>query len=141
MRKIFFMKDKTGQQNTKKTCSKKIKTTIYTILIGCVTGIVNGLFGGGGGMILVPCLTHVLKKEPKTAHATALLIILPLSVVSGLLYASFGSFDTSVGLPVLIGATVGGGVGSLILPKISSKIVVILFAVTMLVAGGKMLFF
>ncbi len=124
-----------------KKVKEKTKNRIYSVIIGCITGIVNGLFGGGGGMIAVPALTHFLKKEPKTAHATALLIILPLSLVSSLLYASFGNFDASIGLPVLIGTSVGGAIGSLILPKISSKIVVVVFAITMLVAGGKMLFF
>lgn len=131
------MKDNLNAQKT----TKNSKIVLYSIIIGSVTGIVNGLFGGGGGMILVPALTFFLKKQPKIAHATALLIILPMSIVSSILYASFGNFDTSIGVPVIVGTTVGGAVGSIILPKLSSKIVVVSFAIVMIIAGGKMLFF
>ena len=117
------------------------KKIFPSLLAGSLIGFINGFFGGGGGMILVPALTFFLKKQPKIAHATALLIILPMSIVSSILYASFGNFDTSIGVPVIIGTTVGGAVGSIILPKLSSKIVVVSFAIVMIIAGGKMLFF
>ena len=125
------------QFNSKKVKGKKIKAT----LSGAVAGLINGLFGGGGGMIIVPALTMLLKREEKKAHATAILIILPLSILSGLFYASFGSFDLRVGVPVLIGVTVGGGLGALILSKISSKWLTIIFTLVMMGAGVKMLFF
>ena len=48
-------------------------------LIGIVTGAANGLFGAGGGTILVPALEKFLKIEAHKAHATALAAIFPLS--------------------------------------------------------------
>ena len=108
---------------------------------GGVAGLINGLFGGGGGMIIVPTLTVLLKRKTQRAHATAILIILPLSILSGLFYAYFGSFDLRVGIPVLIGVTVGGALGALLLSKLSSKWLVIIFTVVMMGAGVKMLFF
>ena len=65
------------------------KLNIYAILTGLAAGLINGIFGGGGGMIVVPMLVHLLKCLPKKAHATAILIILPLSLVSGIFYAAF----------------------------------------------------
>lgn len=118
----------------------KSKARVYAVLIGCLTGLANGLFGGGGGMIAVPFLVHALKKEPKVAHATAILIILPLCLVSSLLYTSFGNFRVDVGLPVILGVVAGGVVGSIILPKISAPIITIIFAIVMAGAGVKMLF-
>ena len=61
------------------------KEKIISVIAGCVTGLINGLFGGGGGMIVVSILTSLLNCKPKSAHATALMIILPLSLVSGLM--------------------------------------------------------
>ncbi len=119
---------------------QKTKSKIFASLIGCATGLINGLFGGGGGMIAVPFLTYVLKKEPKVAHATAILIILPLCIVSSLLYASFGNFRVDIGLPVIMGVVLGGVVGAIILPKISAPIISIIFAIVMAGAGVKMLF-
>ena len=127
--------------NTKKT-EKKVKyRTLICIVTGAIAGLINGLFGGGGGMIVVPMLTKLLKFESKNSHATAILIILPLSIVSGVLYLTFGKFSFDVGIPVIIGVIVGGVVGAILLSKLSSKWVVIIFSIVMAIAGGKMLFF
>lgn len=115
--------------------------TFYSVITGIIAGTVNGLFGGGGGMIVVPMLMIFLKKEAKTAHATAILIILPLSIVSAIFYALFGSLDVSVALPTTIGVAVGGAIGAFLLSKLSSKYIVIIFAAVMVAAGVKMLAF
>ncbi|MBO4594177.1 MAG: TSUP family transporter, partial [Clostridia bacterium] len=47
------------------------------IIVGIIAGLINGLFGGGGGMIVVPCLKYLLKYETDSAHATAIAVILP----------------------------------------------------------------
>ena len=124
-----------------KTEKNTKKEHVYMFVAGGVAGLINGLFGGGGGMIIVPTLTVLLKRKTQRAHATAILIILPLSILSGLFYAYFGSFDLRVGIPVLIGVTVGGALGALLLSKLSSKWLVIIFTVVMMGAGVKMLFF
>ena len=111
------------------------------MLIGAVSGFINGLFGAGGGMIVVPMLIKFLKFKTKDAHATAILIILPLSIVSGLLYLSFGNFNLGIGGAVSIGVVVGGAIGAILLSKISSKWVGVIFSVLMAVAGVKLAFF
>ena len=98
-------------------------------MTGLIAGLINGVFGGGGGMIVVPMLTNLLDCKQKLAHATAILIILPLSIVSGLFYAAFGSINLRVGLPTGAGVIIGGVIGALLLKKLSSKIVVIIFSI------------
>ena len=110
-------------------------------LTGAIAGLINGLFGGGGGMIVVPLLIYLLKREPKKAHATAILIILPMSIVSGLLYASSKSLDLALTIPTAIGVTVGGTIGAIVLNKLSSKWLGMIFSVAMAAAGIKMLLF
>ena len=78
--------------NKKRRITDK-KEKILSIILGIITGAINGLFGGGGGMIVVPMLIWLMKYEEKIAHATAILLILPLSIVSGIFYAVFGNFD------------------------------------------------
>ena len=51
---------------------------------GGVTGLLNGLFGSGGGMVAVPLLEHG-GLEPARAHATSIAVILPLSRIFGAL--------------------------------------------------------
>lgn len=130
-----------SEKNVEKAKIKSKRLNFYAILTGSIAGIINGVFGGGGGMVVVPMLVSLLKCEPKKAHATALLIILPLSLTSGLFYAAFGSLDLKVALPVTAGVILGGIAGAFLLSKLSSKWVVAIFSVVMAIAGVKMLFF
>ncbi|MBQ3158337.1 MAG: sulfite exporter TauE/SafE family protein, partial [Clostridia bacterium] len=82
---------------------KKWIQVLLLILLGVLVGFVNGFLGAGGGMLLVPCIIPILKMDTKVAHATAILIILPICVVSGIIYAIQGSFEFDVFLPCLIG--------------------------------------
>ncbi len=131
--------DVTSKQEKSVFDGKKKK--FYAVLTGLIAGVINGLFGGGGGMIVVPMLVHLLDCKPKLAHATAIFIILPLSIVSGLFYAVFGNFNLRVGVPVGLGVIVGGVLGALLLKKLSSKWVTIIFCLLMACAGVKMLVF
>lgn len=108
---------------------------------GIVSGIINGLFGAGGGMIVVPALEHIFKKEAKTAHATAIAIILPLSITSAYFYLTRGLFVPDIVLTCGIASIAGGIVGALFLKKISNSLIRILFAVSIIITGVRMLCF
>ena len=138
MEKQITVNGKNGDTQNRREYSKKI---VYSIIIGIFAGFINGLFGGGGGMIVVPLLMWLLKLPSKNAHATAILIILPLSIVSGLFYAAFGNLDVGVLVPAGLGVVAGGVLGALLLKKLSSKWVVVIFALAMAAAGVKMLVF
>ena len=119
----------------------KFSKILILILTGSVTGAVCGLFGGGGGMIVVPMLTLLCAYKEKESHATAIAIILPITIISGAIQIFSGNYDLSVGLPTLIGSVLGGVVGGYLLKKISGKWLTKIFAVIMLVAGVKLLIF
>ena len=70
-------------------------------LSGTVAGLVNGLFGGGGGMVLVPLLSGWCGLEGKQAFATCVAAILPLSAVSAAVYLLRQPFDWAAALPNL----------------------------------------
>ena len=92
----------------------KLKATITGILAGAA----NGFFGGGGGMLLVPLLTGWLKVEEKHAFATSVAIILPISLVSAMIYLLRGEFSFATALPYLIGGSLGGIAGGLLFKKV-----------------------
>lgn len=110
-------------------------------LTGVITGFLNGLFGGGGGMIAVPAFITLIGMEPKKAHATAIALILPTTLISAAVYIFKGYFSLSLDLPVTMGALFGGIIGALLLKKISNGFLIKLFAAVMLAAGVKLLFF
>ena len=117
----------------------KIKT--LTALTGGIVGACNGFFGGGGGMIAVPLMIYLLKVKTKVAHATAILIILPITVVSAIVYFVKGRLDFSLLIPIGLGVTAGGILGAKLLGALNVKAVTVIFSALMLVAGVKLLFF
>ena len=106
-------------------------------IIGALTGLANGFFGGGGGMIVVPLMIFLLKMKTKEAHATALAVILPITLISALVYFVGGKFDFGVGIPSLVGVVAGGVLGAWLLGKLSAKWLTNIFAIVMFVAGVK----
>lgn len=84
---------------------------VKPIAIGAGAGLLNGLFGAGGGLLLVPLFTAWCKLEPKTAFATSLAVTLPLSIVSLCVYALRGGVDFLSALPYAIGGLLGGLLG------------------------------
>ena len=105
---------------------------------GLALGAINGLFGGGGGMIAVPILADVLGYPRKQAHATAILVILPVCAVSAITYVIYGFTDLSIIIPAAIGNVAGGLLGALLLGKLPKTWVDITFIAIMLAAGIRM---
>ena len=117
----------------------KKKNKIY--LIGIITGLCNGLFGSGGGTILVPAMNHFLKTEQHRAHATAIAVILPLSIISSFLYVNKGLVDWNLTLKVVIANIIGGYIGSKILTKFTDGTLKLIFGIFMIIAAIRMVFF
>ncbi len=84
------------------------KKYIGSGLAGLGAGIVNGLFGAGGGMVLVPLLTGVAKIEDEEVFPSSVSIILPICLVSLSLSWPSGGLDWWKVLPYLLGGALGG---------------------------------
>jgi len=119
-------------------CKNK-NNIIWGLISGLFVGAINGFFGGGGGMVVVPILIFVLKLVEKKAHATAIFIILPITIASAIIYLIKQKLEIMLLVYVGIGFIVGGIIGSLLLKKINNKVLRIIFAVVMIVAGIKMI--
>lgn len=89
---------------------------------GAAAGAANGLFGAGGGMILVPLLTRWAGLEDKKAFATSISIIAPLCLVSIFIYYTRGSLDIEAALPYLLGGFLGGLIGGKLFRKIPARL-------------------
>ncbi len=92
-------------------------------------------------MVIVPLLISACGFLRKNAHATALCVMLPVCVISAIIYAVNGDFDFKVILPVSIGFALGGILGAFLLNKLNDKWVKYVFSVIILAAGVKLLFF
>ncbi len=87
------------------------KTTWRYLAAGAAAGLCNGFFGGGGGCVLVPALTGWCDLEQRRAFATSVAIILPLCVLSAVIYLVRGGLDLAIALPYLVGGALGGWMG------------------------------
>lgn len=120
------------------TPKKKRLQNFYAVLGGLAVGFANGFFGAGGGMLAVPVLTFIMGLEEKKAHATALLIILPLSIISSLIYGKSVSIGDNF-LEILLGVLIGGILGALLLKKLNTASLVVSFYFLMAFAGFQMI--
>lgn len=118
---------------------KKVKMW-QILLFGALIGIINGFFGGGGGMVVVPLLNKMYGMEQKKAQATALFVILPISLVSAIVYLCNNSIDFGQSWPVILGIVAGGVVGAKLLNKLNNKAIKGIFIFFMFIGGLGMLF-
>ena len=93
----------------------------FCLLAGALAGFINGFFGAGGGMVLVPLLLWLVRLEDKAAFSSAVAVILPLCAVSIAVYAVHDSLPLRDALPYLIGGAAGGVLAGLWFRKIPAK--------------------
>ena len=117
---------------------KNIKKTILVAAAGVLSGLVNGFFGSGGGIIAVEGLRRA-GTNVKSAHATAISVIFPLSLFSALAYHRAGYLDVPAFLWTGAGALAGGLIGALLLGKTKPKILNRIFTLLILASGIRLL--
>lgn len=107
-------------------------------LLGLVVGIINGVFGSGGGTILVPSLVFLMGVEDHKAHATAISIILPLSIISSFVYFRYNVVDLATTLKVVAGSILGAFTGSCLLNRVPVNALRKIFGIFMIIAAIRM---
>lgn len=110
---------------------------IKDIFGGLSLGFVNALFGAGGGMIAVPLIKSKGKTQ-KEAQASAIGIILPLCVLSAVIYYIKGYYTFSEAIPYLPFSILGAGFGTAVMKKIPDRILRKIFSLFMLYLGVRM---
>jgi uncharacterized protein len=101
-------------------------------LVGLAAGFLSGLFGVGGGILLVPALVIVLKLGQKLAHGTSLAAVLPIALSSLFGYTVEDKVDWPVAGLLAAGAIGGAVLGTHILHRLPHRAVGWAFAVVML---------
>jgi len=114
------------------------KQNILTAMFGISIGIVNGLLGAGGGMIAVPLLKRIGFSQ-KQAHANAIAIILPITVLSAVLYLFNGYVTLKDAYIYIPTGLLGAVLGTYILKKISHLWLKRIFGGFMIYAGIRLI--
>ena len=116
----------------------KIKKFLKPIFTGIAVGVVNGTFGAGGGMIAVPLLKrHGLNQ--KLAQSNAIAIILPITIISAILYILKGNVALTDSFGFIPTGILGSVIATFALEKFSNKILQKTFGIFMIYAGFRLL--
>ena len=106
--------------------------------VGVAAGFLAGLFGVGGGILIVPALVLVVGMDQRLAHGTSLAAVLPISTASFITYASHGNVDWVVAAVLATGAVAGAVVGTHLLDVLSQRTLSILFAAILFVSAARL---
>ena len=88
------------------------------VAIGLLSGFLSGMFGIGGGIVIVPLLVMLAKFPRKLAAGTSLGAIVPAALVGVASYAAVGNVDWIVALILVVGSVIGAQVGAHLLHKL-----------------------
>lgn len=115
-------------------------TTISLVAIGLVAGVISGLFGVGGGLVIVPCLAFFVGLKIHAAVGTSLgALLLPVGLLGALQFYKGGNLNIKYALLLALGLFIGTYFGAKIVQSISPLTLRRLYAVFLLIVAGKML--
>ncbi|MDP8259784.1 MAG: sulfite exporter TauE/SafE family protein [Candidatus Gygaella obscura] len=111
------------------------------IALGLAAGILSGVFGIGGGSILVPAFVFLLGMTQHQAQGTTLaLMVPPIGLLAALRYYQSGNIKINVAVFVCIGFFIGGLLGAMFVDKIPEVLLKRSFGVFLLFVGLRMIF-
>ena len=111
-----------------------IKISTVT-LVGLAAGLLSGMFGVGGGILIVPGLVLIAKMDQRIAHGTSLAAVLPISLASLMSYWSQDKVDWSVGFWLALGAITGALLGTKLLHVLPHRTLALGFAGLLIVTA------
>lgn len=126
------------------TVSRRAKTRLILLLsVGAAAGFLNGLLGAGGGILLIYALTATNPDRSPDAvrnnFAATVAAVLPITLLSTVLYAADGRMDFSAVTPLVLPAILGGTAGAFLLGRINTTLLKKLFALLVIWSGLYML--
>jgi len=97
------------------------KRLLSLVIVGLLAGFFSGLFGVGGGIVIVPLLVMLLAFPQRLASGTSLAAILPTAVAGSLGYAMRDEVDWTAAGCLAVGAIAGSLIGTWLLQRISQQ--------------------
>lgn len=116
----------------------KAKNSLKTVVFGVIIGVLNGLFGAGGGIAAVEVLKSFGLNQKK-AQTTSIAVILPLCVLSAVIYSFKTSVDYSAALILIPAGLAGALLGTFLMKKMSCSMIKKIFCFFLIYAGVRMI--
>jgi uncharacterized membrane protein YfcA len=121
-----------------------METSIILLLtiIGLIVGFFGGMFGVGGGVILIPALVYIIGMEQHTAQGTSVAILLPpIGIFAAYNYYKAGHINIKYAIIIAITFIIGSYFGSLLAVHLPDQVSKRIFAVILFLISIKMFFF
>jgi uncharacterized membrane protein YfcA len=110
---IFVLSVRMFPRRSDETPHPRFRPTVPVLLVvGAISGFVAGLLGVGGGVILVPVLTVLLRFPVKTALGTSLAVVAAQAIPGTVTHAIIGNVDWAIAGGLMIGVVPGARIGS-----------------------------
>jgi uncharacterized membrane protein YfcA len=114
---------------------------VRVVLVGAAAGFLSGLFGVGGGVLMVPALVLMLAMGQRLAHGTSLAAIVPIALAGVAGYALEGEIDWTASLFLIVGsAGLGARIGTHLLHVLPQRALALVFALVLLATAARMAF-
>ena len=116
--------------------------SLYLLIgIGLSAGVLSGIFGIGGGVIIVPALIYLAGFRQQIATGTSLAVLLPPVGIGAVLeYYRHGRVNVYAAVVLAITVTIGGYVGALAANRLSGPVLRLGFSVFVLTLGAYLVF-
>ncbi len=115
---------------------------LFLALTGIGAGVVGGMFGVGGGIVVVPALVLVLGMTQHEAQGTSIgMMLLPIGVLAAWNYWKDGSLNWKFSLILAVTFVLGAWLGSKISLGVSELVLKRIFGVLMMAVAVKLIFF
>jgi len=107
--------------------------------LSVIVGLISGLFGIGGGVMLVPMMAFLFGFPPQLAIATSMFVVMFTTVGSSISYLLIGSINFYYVLLLIPGAWVGGKLGAYINQKLKTETISVILRFVLLLYGIKLM--
>ncbi len=111
------------------------RTSLLLLGIGIAAGILSGLFGVGGGILMVPAMTILAGFAQARAQATSLAAIVPIAAVGALIFGAADNLDLLAAVFLVAGSLVGVQVGARLMHRLSNERLSLIFGLFLAVVG------
>lgn len=109
------------------------------VVIGLLAGVLAGMFGVGGGFLMVPLYISWLGLEQRKSHATSLAAIVPIALAGALGYTAQDSVDFSAAVALLAGSVFGALYGVKLLGQVPLKFLQLGFASLLYLTAARLI--